>query len=164
MGGFGPLIDMEQQLILRPHHYLQLSDSTDQVPADTTETQVTFNTIALRKNINVSGNTIQATRSGRYMVMLGGQVGKDSGAVQRELDLWLKVNDVDVPQSAVRGGVTNTENSVLSSNQILNLRAFDEIKVYMAVSNVTGDIGLYAHTPSVGPTVPSVELSMYLIW
>lgn len=141
--------------------FIQLSDSTIQAPANTDPTLVLFDTTDESEDITYSAGTITINSNGMYAVVIGAQVGKATGAVERKVDMWLRVDDVDVPNSNVRNSITNTETQLLVLNTITRLAAGAEIKVYMGVDNTSGSVGMYVFTPSGRPVIPSVILSIY---
>lgn len=144
-----------------PAAFIQLSDSTTQAPANTDPTLVTFDTEDESEDITHAAGTITINSTGMYAIVIGAQVGKATGAAERKVDMWLRVDDVDVPNSNVRNSITNTETQLLVLNIITRLDAGAEIKVYMGVDNPTGSVGMYVFTPSGRPVIPSVILSIY---
>lgn len=143
--------------------FAQLSSNVNQIPVDTNETMVTFNIADGIENIENDNGTITILHSGLYHIILGGQMGKSSGGLARSLDMWIKRNDVDVPNTSVRNEITNIDSQVLILNVSMYLNSNDTIKVYMAVSDTNGDPGLYFNEPSVGPVIPSIIGTIFKI-
>lgn len=141
--------------------FIQLSDSTIQAPANTDPTLVTFNNTDESEDITYSAGTITINSEGPYAIVIGAQVGKASGAVERKVDMWVREDDVDVANTNVRNSITNTETQLLVLNTVKRFAAGTEIKVYIGVDNTSGSVGLYVFTPSGRPVIPSVILSIY---
>lgn len=109
------------------------------------------------------GSGFTFTSAGRYMVVVGGQIAKASGSALRNLALWLRKNNVDIPRSSVVNGITSLDTTVLILNYFGEFAAGDNLKVYMSTPDVTGSIGLYASAPTNVPAVPSVITSIFKV-
>lgn len=143
-----------------PHGLLQLVDTTNQVPINTSERKVTFDTVINQENVTfINGSQIITDSEGVYIILIGAQVGKASGSALRVLDMWIKINGVNASYSTVRQGLTNLDTAVLVFNFVGRLAREDMLEIYIAVDNTTGGMGLYATTPAVAPVIPSIILS-----
>lgn len=144
-----------------PKAYAQLSDTTDQVPANTDPLLVTHDTQDAITGLQHSGGVITIQSKGEYVVLVGAQVSKASGSALRNLSMWLNVNTADVPNTAVRNGITNLDSTVLILNYVDYFAAGDTIRLYIAADDTTGGIGLYSTTQAGGrPLIPSVMTSI----
>lgn len=143
------------------HGLLQLVDTTNQVPVNTSERKVTFDTVINQENVTfINGSQIITDSAGVYVLLIGAQVGKASGSALRILDMWIKINGVNAPYSTVRQGLTNLDTTVLVFNFVGRLEREDMLEIYIAVDNTTGGMGLYTTTPAVAPVIPSIILSL----
>lgn len=142
--------------------YGQFSSTQNQVPvSNNTPVLVLHHTQDLIFGMQQSvGNGFTFTSAGRYQILVGAQIAKASGSALRNLVMWLRKNDVDIPRSAVENGITSLDTTVLILNYLGDFAAGDNLKVYMLTPDVTGSIGLYATTPTNAPTVPAVMTSI----
>lgn len=146
--------------------YIQLSSTVNQIPASTAETLITYTHVDEQQifAFTPTSGTITIPENGVYVYIAGGQCGKDSGSVQRIVDMWLKKNDVDVPRSSVRNSMNeSTDAKVVIQNIGIRCVAGDTIKTYIAVNSTTNNPGLYATTPSVGPVIPSIIVTIFKV-
>lgn len=145
--------------------YGQFSSTQNQVPiANDTPVLVTHNVQDTIFGITQSvgaGFTFQS--AGRYQVVAGAQIAKASGSALRNLVIWLRLNDVDIPHSSVVNGITSLDTTVLLLNFMREFEAGDNLKIYMATPDTTGAIGLYTSTPTNAPAVPSIITSLFKI-
>lgn len=145
--------------------YGQFSSDQNQVPvSNDTPVLITHNVQDLIFGITQSvgtGFTIQS--SGRYQFILGAQIAKASGSALRNLVIWLRKNDVDIPRSAVVNGITSLDTTVVILNYAADLVAGDNIKPYMLTPDTTGAIGIYTSTFTNAPAVPSIITSIFKI-
>lgn len=145
-----------------PPVFLQISAGSNQVPADTNATLITYDsTDAQEGGIIEDAGDIVVPIDGVYVILAGAQVGKASGSNLRHLDMWARLNGVDIPRSAVRAGLTNIDSTVLLLNLVKRLDAGDRISFYQRVDNTTGGMGLYATTLVDAPVIPSILVSVF---
>ena len=72
------------------------------------------------------------------------------------LDMWIRKNGVDVPDSGVRNTVIQvTETKVLVLNVVISLNIGDVIQRYIAVRSAAVGLGLYTLTNTVGARIPA---------
>lgn len=142
--------------------YGQLSDSTNQQPGVLTPVLVSFNTLDALVGISYSGGSLTTTRSGIYLLVVGGQVGKTGGGGQNVLvDMWLRRNGVDLPNSGVRNSVTDVQDTkVVLVNYVVAMLAGDTLQVYISVDRLGIGAGLLAYTPAGEARIPSVMLTI----
>jgi hypothetical protein len=143
--------------------YLQASDSTDQQPGATTPTLVTMNTTDESKGITHSAGVVTVVEAGVYFIMAAGQVGMTSNA-NVNCDLWMRKNDVDIPNSNTRAYLTVAVDSVVLVSQVaIRLAIADTIKVYQSVDNTGEGEGLQATAPAGEAAIPSIIFTMFKI-
>lgn len=143
--------------------YAQLSDTTNQVPGTTTSTLVTFNSQESIDGIShiLGEGTITIQSTGTYLIIAAAQVAAVSPGVDIDVDMWLRVNDVDLINNGVRNRISATEETkVLIQNTGRRFFTGDVIKVYMKVGSLTGSPGFYAFNPVGQSLIPSIILTM----
>ncbi len=100
-------------------------------------------------------------QSGMYLIIAGPQVGKNTGTRNRWIDFWLRVNDVDVPDSNVRRVLTDSqEKDVIPLNTVVPLNRGDTLNIMMAAETDTEGIGIEAIEPDGEPAIPSIILTI----
>ena len=147
-----------------PH--AQISSNISQQPVVTTPV-----TVILNQNDNIEGishdtqtlpERIKINKKSKYFIMAAGQVGKTIATADVYVDLWLRINGVDVPNSNTRINIpTLTSTGVLVAQTIAAMNKNDYFQVMMSVSNATSGAGLIAATPAGEPAVPSIIVSVY---
>jgi len=150
--------------------YAQLSDSTDQTPPTTTPTLVKFDTQdainGIGHDIKKSGE-ISILEDGVYFVLAAGQVGRKSGSLLRFIDLWLRVNGKDLPNTTVRASAPASlfvgDTFVLIVQAALPLKKGDSLNVMQTVSAEHDGLGLIVSKPENEPLIPSIIFTIFKI-
>ncbi|KKR77577.1 MAG: hypothetical protein UU20_C0004G0014 [Parcubacteria group bacterium GW2011_GWE2_40_8] len=151
--------------------FAQLSDLSDQQPVTTDPVPVKFNTndfiSGVKHNEENNPEDIEIVSDGIYFIVAAGQVGRTSGSLLRFIDLWLSVNDRDVPNSNVRASVPSSlvvgDTYVLVCQAVMPFKAGDIIKVMKSVSAINNGMGLLTTKPLNEPVIPSIIFSMYRV-
>ncbi len=145
--------------------YGQFSSTQNQAPvSNDTPTLITHNVQDVIFGMQqVPGQGFTFTSAGRYQIIAGAQIAKTSGAALRNLAMWLRKNDVDVPRSAVENGITSLDTTVLILNYLIELAAGDVVKIYMSTPDTTGGIGLYASSRPNVPAIPAIITSIFKV-
>jgi len=100
-------------------------------------------------------------QSGMYLILAGPQVGKNKGTRSRWIDFWLRVNNVDVPDSNIRRVLSDSqEKDVIPMNAVLPLNRGDTMNIMMAAETDSEGIGIEAIEPDGEPTIPSIILTI----
>jgi len=100
-------------------------------------------------------------QSGMYLVLAGPQVGKNKGTRNRWIDFWLRINNVDVPNSNIRRVLTDSqEKDVIPLNAVIPLNRGDNMNIMMAAETDSEGIGIEAIEPDGEPTIPSVIVTI----
>ena len=108
----------------------------------------------------VKGDVI-IKHSGMYLIIAGPQVGKLSGDQPRWIDFWLRVNNVDVPNSNVRQYVSDPlDKDVIITQTVTRLNKGDTLNVMMSVEVQNEGLGIEAIQPMGEPLVPSIILTV----
>jgi len=104
---------------------------------------------------------IEIKQSGMYFIIGGPQVGKVSGDEPRWMDFWLRVNNVDLPNSNVRYTIKeNHQKDVIILQVLTRLNEGDTVNMMMSVENTGEGIGIEAIQPAGEPLVPSIILTI----
>ena len=104
---------------------------------------------------------IRIKQSGLYFVIAAPQIGRKKGNVSRFVDVWMRKNGKDVPNSNIRANLYHgTSKDVIINQSMIPLTREDEIQVMMSVETGNEGLGLEAINPKGEPTIPSIILSM----
>jgi len=144
--------------------FIQASDSSNQAPGVTTPVQVSFNTTDGSSGIVNSSGNFTISEAGLYMIIAGAQIGEVSNNGNVNVDVWLRKNATDIPNSGVRNFVTSTlDTKVVMTNVIARFAAGDVLKVMMSVDDSSHGAGLRALAPAGEAAIPSIILSVYKV-
>ncbi len=147
--------------------YAQITSTQDQRPSGTSPQLVTMN-----QNDEISGiehsvenpGDIRIKESGVYVIIAAPQVGRTSGTEERFVDIWLRKNGKDIPNSNVRNVVgTKGGKDVIVNQTMMSFDAGDVINVMMSVEAANEGLGIEAIHPEGEPTIPSIIFSMHNI-
>lgn len=143
--------------------YAQLSSSQDQTPDTTEPAYVSFNHHDFINGIDHAldkPSDIKITKDGVYTIIAAGQIGRKSGSLLRLCDLWLKVNNKDIPNTGVRCSAPASlfvgDTAVLVTQMVLPLHAGDILNIMLSVSAKHEGLGLIAMKPENQPVIPSI--------
>ena len=150
--------------------YAQLSDSTDQTPDTTDPTLVKFDNQDAINGIDhdlKKSEGIIILEDGVYFVLAAGQVGRKSGSLLRFIDLWLRVNKKDIPNTTVRASAPASlfvgDTYVLIVQAVMPLKKGDVLNVVQSVNAEHEGLGLIVMKPENEPLIPSIIFTMYKI-
>jgi len=100
-------------------------------------------------------------QSGMYLIIAGPQVGKNKGTRNRWIDFWIRVNNVDVPNSNIRRVLTDSqEKDVIPLNAVIPLNRGDNMNIMMAAENDSEGIGVECIEPDGEPAIPSIIVTV----
>ena len=100
-------------------------------------------------------------RRGIYLLIVCPQIGKVSGTTPRWLDFWVRVNNIDIPNSNIRAVVTDPrEKTVVPLNAVLSLNTGDILNIMMTIETIDEGLGLEAIAPNGEPTIPSIIVTI----
>ncbi len=126
--------------------------------------------IALNVNDAITGiehfttkdnSVIRIKQSGLYFVIAAPQIGRKKGKISRYVDVWLRKNGKDVPNSNIRANLYHgTSKDVIINQSMIPLLRDDKLQVMMSVETGNEGLGLEAIKPKGEPTIPSIILSM----
>ena len=104
---------------------------------------------------------IKIKQSGLYFIIAAPQIGRKKGNTSRYVDVWIRKNGEDVPNSNIRASLFHgTSKDVIVNQSMIPLSREDEIQVMMSVETGNEGLGLEAIKPKGEPTIPSIILSM----
>lgn len=114
-------------------------DNTTQTATANTPTAMLISQTNLLNDISLSGTTgMQVTYSGNYNVQFSAQVFRTTGSSSQHIDIWLRLNGTDVPNSNSRVNINDHSiYHVTAWNWFLYLAQFDTVEIMFAVSNAT---------------------------
>ncbi len=147
--------------------YAQITSTVDQRPSGTSPVLITMN-----QNDEISGidhsaenpGDIRIQEAGVYVIIAAPQVGRTSGTEERFVDIWLRKNGKDIPNSNVRNVVgTKGGKDVIVNQTMMSFDAGDVINVMMSVEAANEGLGIEAIHPEGEPTIPSIIFSMHNI-
>ncbi len=136
----------------------QRPDSTDPVEIKLTDQEDMFGG---EHTINFVQGDIEIKKTGMYFIIGGPQVGKLSGDESRWVDFWLRVNNVDLPNSNVRYTIKeNHQKDVIILQVLTRLNQGDTVNLMMSVEKTGEGIGVEAIQPPGEPLVPAIILTI----
>jgi hypothetical protein len=149
------------------------SDTTTQLQTGgvaNTPTAITFNTTDVTNGISLGTPTsrIVVSKAGLYEFIYSIQFDKSGGGTS-PVDVWLRKNGNNIPNSASQVVVAGTNGeTVLSVPYMLTLAANDFIEVVFASSDATMAVSTFPATtappdPFTRPAVPSIITTMKLL-
>ena len=152
-----------------PH--IGASDTTDQyATANDTPTLVNWNTLDTASGFTLAAGAATATYAGVYKIDFSLQFANTDNQ-QHDVDVWLRVNNVDVPGSTSKFSIQARKSAILPtfivaySTVVFTLAAGDDLELYWATGlayNPVGPVnGIYMEyqaaqtVPFAHPSVPS---------
>jgi len=136
----------------------QRPDSTDPVEIELTDQEDMFGD---EHSIDFVQGDIEIKTSGMYLIIAGPQIGKTDGDKPRWIDFWLRVNNVDVPNSNVRTVIKDQcEKDVIVLQVLTRLNEGDTLNIMMSVEVAGEGLGIEAIKPPGEPLIPSIILTM----
>ena len=149
--------------------FAQMSCNHDQRPKKAkTATPVSLNVndaITGIEHFTTKDNSIiRIKRSGLYFIMAAPQVGRKKGDVSRYVDIWMRKNGEDIPNSNIRANLYHgTSKDVIVNQSMIPLFREDEVQVMMSVETANEGLGLECIKPKGEPVIPSIILSMRMV-
>jgi len=146
------------------------SDSTDQTGSISAGTVVTMNTIDIAGNITlVSNSRITVPDTGKYSLQFSIQF-KNTNNAQEDATVWLRINSVDLANSATQYTVPARKSASIFGYQVasltflLDLAANDYVEMFWIPTNTTVTLEhLPASLSPAYPAIPSVIATMVQI-
>ncbi len=136
----------------------QRPDSTEPVEIKISDQEDMFGG---KHTIDFVQGDIEIKTTGMYLIMAAPQIGKTGGEEARWLDFWLRVNNVDVPNSNVRAVLKDQgQKDVIVLQVLTRLNEGDTLNIMMSVEKTGEGLGIEAIQPLGEPLVPSIILTM----
>lgn len=111
--------------------------------------------------IDFEKGDIVIRQSGMYLVIACPQIGKVRGTTPRWIDFWVRLNNIDVPNSNIRAVIMDPQQkTVIPLNIVLPLNRGDTMNIMTAVETIDEGLGLEAIAPDGEPTIPSVIVTI----
>ena len=149
--------------------FAQLSCNIDQRPKKAkTGIPISFNVndaiVGIQHYTTKDNSIIKIKQSGLYFVIVAPQIGRKRGNTSRYLDIWLRKNGEDIPNSNIRANLHHgTSKDVIVNQSMIPLFREDELQIMMSVETANEGMGLEAIKPKGEPMIPSVILSMRMV-
>ena len=136
----------------------QRPDSTEPVEIELTDQEDMF---GAEHTIDFIQGDIEIKKTGMYLIIAGPQIGKLSGDNARWIDFWLRVNNVDVPNSNVRAVVKDAcQKDVIVLQVLTRLNDGDTLNIMMSTESDNEGVGIEAIKPPGEPLIPSIILTI----
>ncbi len=104
---------------------------------------------------------IKIRQSGMYMIIAAPQVGRLSGSVPRWINFWIKINNVDLPNSNIQRILVDcNQKDVIPLNVVTPLNSGDVVNLVMAAETTGEGIGIEKIEPDGEPLIPSMIVTM----
>jgi len=137
---------------------VQRPDSTEPVEIELTDQEDMFGG---DHSIDFVQGDIEIKTSGMYFIIAGPQIGKTGGDQPRWIDFWLRVNNVDVPNSNIRAVIKDQcQKDVIILQVLTRLNEGDTLNIMMSVEVADEGLGIEAIQPPGEPLVPSIILTV----
>lgn len=146
-----------------PHAFLY--DTTTQIAFSKKPKLITFNRNSLSNKIlhTTSCGKITFTAPGVYAIALTASIEKTSNEAV-ELQIWLRKNGLDASFSSRKAEICLANHiETLSTSYMLELHANHYIEFYQLASRPDTGAGLYSCNQIMGPSVPSVAVSIRFV-
>ena len=158
-------MDLTQQVRDIRKAFGQFSSSKTQICNTLKPTEIEFDAqedvLDATQSVDFDKGDIIIKKSGIYLLIAGPQIAKLRGSRNRWIDFWLRVNNVDLPNSNVRRVLTDSqEKDVIPINAVCPLNRGDTLNIMMAAETEGEGIGIEALQPDGEPTIPSVILTL----
>jgi hypothetical protein len=112
-------------------------------------------------SIDFEKSDVIIKQSGMYLLIACPQVGKTRGTSNRWIDFWVRINNVDLPNSTIRRVISDSqEKDVVLLNTVTHLNKGDALTVMMAVEVESEGLGIEAIEPDGEPTIPSIIVTL----
>lgn len=141
--------------------YLALLDTTSQsISMLNTPQIVTFNTVSLASKITVtSPSRFTVKESGNYNLTINFEI--DSTSAAKTIDLWVRVNGTDLPNSNSKTTIANA-NDQKDTSHVINFPMLSGQYVEIWISGDSLNLSLKAYPVGVAPVRPATP-SIYLV-
>jgi len=144
--------------LLAPTYGAFGSTSLQQVTAANTETLVTYNLTYEANNVSIGSGTttrIYINESGVFNIQFSAQISLATGNTPQNLDLWFKIDGVNVPKSNTRQTIAGKDNEVVFGLNFVSTFISGQY-IELAYSSPSANIQLGTYTNLTSPTRPDI--------
>ena len=156
------LLWLNPRLLYAGPAYASFSSSTTQGVSALTEKVLTFDTVDIIPvgftHSTVPFTAVRPTSTGTFKVLASIQIDKNTGGTG-QVDMWVNVDGVAVPNSATKIQVDKDQELVMTVEWFLELAANQAITVSM-YSPADGFRALAVSASSPTPAIPSIILTL----
>jgi len=136
----------------------QRPDSLEPVEIELTDQEDMFGG---EHTIDFVQGDIEIKKTGMYLIIAGPQIGKTRGNEARWIDFWIRVNNVDIPNSNVRAVITDAcQKDVIVLQVLTKLNSGDTLNIMMSTETTDEGLGIEAIQPPGEPLIPSIILTI----
>ena len=143
--------------------YGSFYDTTTQTAVINTPTPMKLNTTDFVNGFSVQndllGNKtrITANRNGRYNLQFSAQIERLTGGSAKQIDIWIRINDIDVPSSNTAITLVSNSGKVVAAwNWFLSLNSTQYVQIMWAVNDSIDLLYVPADLTIPHPATPSV--------
>ena len=117
-------------------YYGSFYDTTNQIIPANTATAMTMNTTDISNGVSiVAGSQITVANTGVYNLQFSAQMFRTAGGTKETLDIWLRKNGLNVPNSDTKISFANNGIYVVAAwNWLVQLNAGENCEIMWAVS------------------------------
>jgi len=150
---------------LKGRAFGQFSSSKTQRPKTTEPVEIEItdqeDPFGAEHTINFIQGDVEIMKSGMYLIIAGPQIGKQSGNKPRWIDFWLRINNVDIPNSNVRAVIADAcQKDVIVLQTLTRLNKGDTLNIMMSTETADEGLGIEAIQPAGEPLIPSLILTI----
>jgi hypothetical protein len=104
---------------------------------------------------------IKIKQSGMYMIIAAPQVSRARGSTAHWIDFWIRINNIDLPNSSVRRAVGDfKQKDVVPLNAVTPLKSGDIVNMMMTAEKDDEGLGIEFIEPDGEPSVPSIIVTI----
>lgn len=143
--------------------YGAFTSLTTQTAAANTPTRVNIATTELTRNITLAANRVTVENQGVYTIIFSAQLTNPQTTADDDIFMWIRVNGVDVPDSASRVTVVKSHggtagNFILTVNFFYTFAAGDYLELYWL--SLAGSAQITTFSASTSPAAPGIILTV----
>jgi hypothetical protein len=159
--------DCPDDIVVAQSPYGSFYDTTDQSPDANTIAAVKLNTTDISRDVSVVNDTssdptrILFSNPGVYNIEFSAQLFRESGGAIKEITIWLRKNERDLPDTATRVTVqANARYLVAAWNFFVEVNADDYVQLMWVQDDAISMEYLPEDTVTPHPAIPSVIVTV----
>jgi len=152
---------------ISPFHYGAFYDTTDQSVTSGQVAAMQYNTndfasgVSIINDTNADPSIIKVTNAGKYNIQFSAQLYRESGGSAAHVDIWLRKNGTNVPDTSTKIHLANNNTYVVAAwNFLVSAAAGDEYQIMWSQDASV----ILAHEPenlvTPHPAIPSIILTV----